>query len=75
MGGIASAYVPYFQTKDSGLLYDGRDLWPEYIDMRPSDIMLAVGAVTSFFSSGILIAGLFPKVGVYNVAEEESNND
>lgn len=65
VGGIASAYVPYFQTKDSGLIYDGRDLWPEYIDMRPTNIMLAVGAVTSFFSSGILIAGLFPKVGFF----------
>lgn len=63
VGGIASAYVPYFQTKDSGLIYNGRDLWPEYIDMRPTNTMLAVGAVTSFFSSGILIAGLFPKVG------------
>lgn len=63
VGGIASAYVPYFETKDSRLIYGGRDIWPEYINMRPSDIMLAMGAVTSFFSSVILIAGLYPKVG------------
>lgn len=66
MGGIASAYVEYFQTNYSGLIYDGPDLWPEYIDMWPTNIMLAVGAITSFFSAGILIAGLFPKVGVTN---------
>lgn len=67
VGGISSAYIPYFQTKDRGLIYDGRDIWPEYIDMRPSNIILAVGVITSFFSSSLLIAGLFPKVGVYNV--------
>lgn len=63
VSGIASAYAPYFDTKGSGLIYNGRDLWPEYLDMKPSDVMLAVGAVTSFFSGGLLIAGLFPKVG------------
>lgn len=65
VGGIASAYVEYFQTKYSGLSYGSPDLWPEYIDMWPTNIMLAVGAITSFFSAGILIAGLFPKVSVY----------
>lgn len=65
VGGIASAYVAYFQTKYSGLISDGLGMWPEYIDMWPTNIMLAVGAITSFFSAGILIAGLFPKVGVY----------
>lgn len=70
MGGIASAYVPYFETKDGRSIYGGREIWPEYIDMKPSDIMLAVGAVTSFFSSGILIAGLYPRVGYRRMTEK-----
>lgn len=64
MGGLASAYTAYSNTKGMGLIYAGRDLWPEYMDMKPSDVMLAVGAVTSFLSGGLLIAGLFPKVGL-----------
>jgi hypothetical protein len=62
VAGIASAYVEYYSTKDSGLLYAGQDIWPEYLDMRPSDTLLAVGCVTSFFSGGLLVAGIFPKV-------------
>lgn len=62
VAGIASAYVEYYSTKDRGLLYAGQDIWPEYLDMRPSDTLLAVGCVTSFFSGGLLIAGIFPKV-------------
>ncbi|RPB13701.1 hypothetical protein P167DRAFT_93553 [Morchella conica CCBAS932] len=62
VAGIASAYVEYYSTKDRGLLYAGQDIWPEYLDMRPSDTLLAVGCVTSFFSGGLLIAGIFPKI-------------
>jgi len=44
------------------MLYNGRDLWPDVINLHPTTILLAMSSVTVTLSTIVLIAGLKPEV-------------
>ena len=41
------------------MIYAGEPIWPDAIDLTPSNAMFAIGAVTATFSLSVLVTGLW----------------
>jgi hypothetical protein len=59
---MISANVAFSNTSGRNLLYSGQALWPNEVDLMPSNALLAVLAVVSCVSVILLFAGVIPKV-------------
>lgn len=59
---ISSIYSTINRTFPRHMLYNGRDLWPDVINLHPTTTLLAMSSVTAALSTIVLIAGLKPEV-------------
>lgn len=62
VGALGNVYAAYNKTGHSQLKFAGEDLWPEWLDLTPSNVPLALGSVISFLTLASLVAGIHPAV-------------
>jgi len=62
LGALSLALKQWRQTKEGFLLYEGRQIWPERLDMVPSDLFFVLAGVFLGTSSALVLASLWPKV-------------
>lgn len=52
----------YHETKDRFLLWEGRNIWPERVDLKSVDGFFGFGGALLGLSSLLLVASVWPKV-------------
>lgn len=62
VGALGNVYAAYNKTGHSQLKFAGEDLWPEWLDLTPSNVPLALGSVISFLTLASLVAGIHPAI-------------
>jgi len=62
IGSLGSAYAEYSTTGHSQLMAGGEQLWPDQLNLTPSNLMLGLTATVAAFNVILMALGIFPTI-------------